>query len=66
MLVLRLLFFCVVALGSGKVAPDEILLASMRKYLTENGDHMIFTRFAATIRPQGWGIFVHAYLVWSC
>ena len=56
MLVLRLLFLCVVALASGKVAPDEILLTSMRKYLTENGGHMIFTHFAANIRPQGWGI----------
>ena len=56
MLVLRLLFLCVVALASGKVAPDEILLTSMRKYLTENGGHMIFTDFAATIRPQRWGI----------
>ena len=56
MLVLRLLFACVVALASGKLAPDQILLNSMRRYLTETGGHMIFELFAATIRPHGWGI----------
>ena len=56
MLVLRLLIVCAVAVTAGKVAPDDVLLAPMRKYFTYNGRHILFSELVSIVQPQGWGL----------
>ena len=56
MLVFRLLIVCAVAVTAGKVAPDDVLLAPMRKYFTYNGRHILFSELVSIVQPQGWGL----------
>ena len=56
MLAFRLLIAIVVSTTAGRTAPDDVLLAPMRRYYADNGRHILFDDLREIVRLQGWGL----------
>lgn len=56
MLAFRLLIAIIVSTTAGRTAPDDVLLAPMRRYYADNGRHILFDDLREIVRLQGWGL----------
>ena len=56
MLAFRLLIAIIVTTTAGRTAPDDVLLAPMRRYYADNGRHILFDDLREIVRLQGWGL----------
>ena len=56
MLAFRLLIAIIVSTTAGRTAPDDVLLAPMRRYYADNGRHILFDDLREIFRLQGWGL----------
>ena len=54
MLAFRLLIAIIVTTTAGRTAPDDVLLAPMRRYYADNGRHIMFDDLREIVRLQGW------------